>query len=413
MAKLQRTDSLHDMYDVEKLTSHSTDVTSITHVPKSFFQQQKEKEKEKEQRTAGKDKEKFITLNEQISYLRSGEYAMVNTPTHVLSSIWSWFNNRAQIGSQKVFPELSVSEKDELVELFASMDEDNSGEISIKEMTDAFKFLGMSYRSSYMRVKRLMNEHDADRSGTLDMQEFTQLMRKSKLATLSKNEGAGDVEESKTHGPDVEIPLDLVIMAYKRKKMLEALTTNDVATCQKMRDKWAEKNYQNSMVVASRWKNRSFKKKTTAQIAAKRDAMRTQMEEDERRHKAMLARFHKTVFESKRSKLKAFFTLDSSVDTYEMMKRSVRDSLSQPDTMREVLDNIQYRMNAADRTELRERQAAEAAALCRQMRTQPPEGPAVVPCMSPSPSCNHKDGKTVYSPPKQWTPRALTHQESP
>eukprot|EP00959_Pyramimonas_sp_CCMP1952_P365307 7650734-Pyramimonas_sp.AAC.1 len=97
--------------DITAVISRSGSVANNFHKHNIFERGRLEKEqleqraKEKQAATGELHRLKhFNTLNEQISYMRSGEYDKVDTPAHVLMSIWSWFNNRAGVRSHIIMP---------------------------------------------------------------------------------------------------------------------------------------------------------------------------------------------------------------------------------------------------------------------------------------------------------------------
>lgn len=79
--------------------------------------------------------------------------------------------------SNKGPTELTPTQKQELTEIFALYDDDDSGEITVEEFRRATSRLGMAKAE----IQQLVTEIDADGSGTITLDEFLEGMKKAYL----------------------------------------------------------------------------------------------------------------------------------------------------------------------------------------------------------------------------------------
>jgi len=82
--------------------------------------------------------------------------------------------------------QLSAEQKAELTEAFALFDKDGNQKISTKELGVVMKSLGLS--PSEKELLDMVNEVDADNSGTIELTEFLQLMANHMETTSSEGE---------------------------------------------------------------------------------------------------------------------------------------------------------------------------------------------------------------------------------
>jgi hypothetical protein len=136
------------------------------------------------------------------------------------------------------------------------MDADGSGAIDAEELGAAFKLLGLSVNRA--EVEAMLDEVDRDGSGEVEYAEFLEIMTKqlTRLAEQKEqqeaaaaaaaaaaaqrlqggeHEGAVDADQQKPEAPSAaaaaaaaaSLPFDVVVTAYRRKKLMGALEEDD------------------------------------------------------------------------------------------------------------------------------------------------------------------------------------------
>jgi len=86
---------------------------------------------------------------------------------------------------------LSFSDRQEIKKHFDSFDKDGNGSITVKELGEVLKSIGMS--ASDAEVKKLISEADVDASGTVEFSEFCSFVEKLKSGKASASKGFGEV----------------------------------------------------------------------------------------------------------------------------------------------------------------------------------------------------------------------------
>lgn len=101
---------------------------------------------------------------------------------------------------------------------FELLDADDSGTLDPDELLKAFQMLGVS--ASKAHVVRLMEQIDADGNGELDQQEFRALMAQQ-LGQSASEVVASDATEAKEDAQDRALPLQTMLLAFRRRKTLQ------------------------------------------------------------------------------------------------------------------------------------------------------------------------------------------------
>ncbi len=85
---------------------------------------------------------------------------------------------------------LSSEQVDEFKQAFSLFDKDGDGTITIKELGIVMRSLGQN--PTEVELQRMINEADEDGSGTIDFEEFVQMMARR----LKENDTDEDIRES-------------------------------------------------------------------------------------------------------------------------------------------------------------------------------------------------------------------------
>ncbi|KAK9828591.1 hypothetical protein WJX72_000922 [[Myrmecia] bisecta] len=158
-----------------------------------------------------------------------GYYKLKNVGPFTSISIADWLRKHGHA----VRPELSRRERGELEECFRLIDADGSGAIDVDEMFEAFQLLGL--RVSKKQVEDMLAEVDADGSGEIEIPEFIEIMTMTRQTSEKQEEEAR--EAGGAPGKDKEpaaMPLHLLTVAYRRKKMLEGVMYDEGNTREKL-----------------------------------------------------------------------------------------------------------------------------------------------------------------------------------
>ncbi|KAK3238995.1 hypothetical protein CYMTET_51048 [Cymbomonas tetramitiformis] len=137
-------------------------------------------------------------------------------------SVHAWLSRHGRDVRSELPPLLN----EDLRECFDLIDTDGSGAIDTDELHAAFLCLGV--KMTRENVEAMVNEIDIDGSGEVEYEEFVQLM------TQVKEFEEDDVLDEKEGPPPARtsqpaVPFQLLSQAYRRKKLLEAMTQEDEA----------------------------------------------------------------------------------------------------------------------------------------------------------------------------------------
>jgi len=86
---------------------------------------------------------------------------------------------------------LSSSDKQDIKKHFDSFDKDGNGQVTVSELAEVLKSIGMSATDA--EIKKLMKEVDLDQSGTIEFDEFLKFVEKLKSGKASSTKGFGEV----------------------------------------------------------------------------------------------------------------------------------------------------------------------------------------------------------------------------
>mmetsp|Transcript_11532 Transcript_11532/g.19677 ORF Transcript_11532/g.19677 Transcript_11532/m.19677 type:complete len:781 (+) Transcript_11532:274-2616(+) len=294
------------------------------------------------------------SINEQITLMQTGQAESVNVPYHVLESVRSWFGDT----NKPIYPELSYKEKIDLADIFSAMDENNCGEIGVKELMKAFQMMGNSYNDACKQVKKLLVEADLDCNGSVSMHEFEMIVRKSKQKKyqLSLSDGVNDPRNSKGKKPLIELPFEMVALTYRRKKLLEGMMTRDADMMQRLRDKFNKLDALKARTAKDIWiqniKIRKAKRLKAAKVAKAaedaKDAKEVEAadvvaEKGRKNWKKAEKAVRKNILESNESMKRRV----AGTDKWKVLKSVTRLALSSGDLdlQREVLAGLKVKMS--------------------------------------------------------------------
>mmetsp|Transcript_26981 Transcript_26981/g.31090 ORF Transcript_26981/g.31090 Transcript_26981/m.31090 type:complete len:257 (+) Transcript_26981:46-816(+) len=117
-------------------------------------------------------------------------------------------------------------QRSKLKRYFTALDEDGSGSIGIEELEEPLIALGLAETKE--QVMRIIEEVDDDGSGTIEFEEFLSIIKNkhgkehSPMYDLFQNMMRGNLE-----GVDNTLPFKMVYTNYRRRKMIDALMSDD------------------------------------------------------------------------------------------------------------------------------------------------------------------------------------------
>ena len=86
---------------------------------------------------------------------------------------------------QNIMSLLDEDTREEYLMIFRALDEDDSGEITVKEMADAFRTMGLELEND--EIRDLVLSVDQDSNGLIDIGEFSLMLYQLSTGTASKN----------------------------------------------------------------------------------------------------------------------------------------------------------------------------------------------------------------------------------
>uniref|UniRef100_A0A7S0QZ49 EF-hand domain-containing protein n=1 Tax=Pyramimonas obovata TaxID=1411642 RepID=A0A7S0QZ49_9CHLO len=179
--------------------------------------------------------QRIATVHREIS--RKNSISTVTTEalqeehtSNVSHAMTNWLKKRGY----KVPSELNKKQKAELLECFNLIDRDGSGHIDLKELKQAFSYLGVSDLSPKV-VERMFNSVDSDNSGEIDFKEFVEVM----TSTLEKRRSQATDGHYKRQPPQAKqkakpLPFKMLAMAYRRRKLINSTFEGSVRERQKI-----------------------------------------------------------------------------------------------------------------------------------------------------------------------------------
>ncbi|CAD8084515.1 unnamed protein product [Paramecium sonneborni] len=188
-------------------------------------QQSKSQSNRNRQETAQsiKKQEKLTKIQEAFNFNKASKYIFQ-----------SGFQERAWLIKRGYQDRIDFkdSEITELRKYFSSLDGDGSGAIGIEELEDPLIALGLV--NSREEVEKIMNEVDEDGTNEIEFKEFLTIMRgvqkggntdqgeKNPIYDFFKKMSNGQLEK----GMDKHIPFKLNVSLFRRKQILNAITSD-------------------------------------------------------------------------------------------------------------------------------------------------------------------------------------------
>ncbi|KAK9845373.1 hypothetical protein WJX81_004773 [Elliptochloris bilobata] len=171
-----------------------------------------------------------------------GMFRIKHLPASVNASVFDWLRSRGHA----VRPELSRVEREQLQDCFTLIDADGSGAIDVSELWQAFRLLNL--RVSKAQVTEMLAEVDADGSGEVEFPEFLEIMTMSREREAEEDAAGGRPHSAaagahgawggtprgepaggapQPGGGPAPLPLDLMMLGYKRKKLVDGVMAGD------------------------------------------------------------------------------------------------------------------------------------------------------------------------------------------
>mmetsp|Transcript_22449 Transcript_22449/g.31208 ORF Transcript_22449/g.31208 Transcript_22449/m.31208 type:complete len:437 (-) Transcript_22449:160-1470(-) len=193
------------------------DLRSLVSIQSQIQQEDKEVEKHK------LAKLRWQNTKKALDELPDQKRAFIPVP----NSIASWLRKHGK----EVHPEITAEQHIELRECFDLIDADGSGTIDSEEIEHAFKFMGIKMpQHDLLTLKQGL---DKDGDGEVDYSEFVAFM----MPKLENHSLLTDANVDCARQADIPaLPFPLVATAYRRRKLLEALLSNDIAARKRLTD---------------------------------------------------------------------------------------------------------------------------------------------------------------------------------
>jgi len=132
-----------------------------------------------------------------------------------------WHRKRGKLIKKELTPHMARIVSD----CFELLDEDGSGSLDADELETAFRFLGQPVKRS--ECVKMINEWDHDGNGTIEFDEFTEIM------TNKMNPGEEE-EEDDSKAVTATLPFQMLAAAYQRKRLIQAVMEMDHDTTERM-----------------------------------------------------------------------------------------------------------------------------------------------------------------------------------
>ncbi|CAD8086355.1 unnamed protein product [Paramecium sonneborni] len=176
----------------------------------------------KETAKSVKRQEKLTKIQEAFNFNKASKYIFQ-----------SGFQERAWLIKRGYQDRIDFKDSEiaELRKYFSSLDGDGSGAIGIEELEDPLIALGLV--NSREEVEKIMNEVDEDGTNEIEFKEFLTIMRgvqkgnndqgeKNPIYDFFKKMSNGQLEK----GMDKHIPFKLNVSLFRRKQILNAITSD-------------------------------------------------------------------------------------------------------------------------------------------------------------------------------------------